>query len=380
MEVSCDDDFHGRAAVPSGASTGSHEALELRDCEPKLFGGQGVLKAITNIHERIAPALIGQDPSAQSQIDAIMCQLDSTANKQALGANAILGVSMAVARLAAEQRGLPLYRYLGGVYTPRLPVPMINVINGGAHATNRLDFQEFMLVPHNAKTFSEALRWGSEIFHKLKKILAQRGMATGVGDEGGFAPDLESSEQALNLLMEAMTQAGFQPGQDVSLALDVAATELWDSSGNVYVLAGENKRLDRSEFCNYLLDLTERFPIISIEDGFAENDWEGFTELTRRSPSHVQVVGDDLFVTSVPRVLDGINKQAANAVLIKLNQIGTVSETLATVDVAMRHGLGVIISHRSGETEDTFIADLAVATRAGQIKTGSLSRSERRMV
>ena len=367
----------GRAAVPSGASTGEREALELRDGDPARYNGKGVLQAVENVVEKIAPVVVGFDCTDQVGIDQQMLELDGTANKGKLGANAMLGVSLAVARAGAEALGLPLYRYLGGVGARRLPVPLMNILNGGSHADNNVDVQEFMVVPHGFSAFDEALRAGTEVFHALKSVLKGRGLNTAVGDEGGFAPNLESNEAALVALMDAIDKAGYKPGEQISIALDAAASEFYDKEKGRYVLAGEGRELTSSELCGYWAQLSEKYPIISLEDGMDENDWDGFVALRKRIGDRVQLVGDDLFVTNVTCIRDGIAKGAANSVLIKVNQIGTLTETLAAVEMAHRAGWTSVISHRSGETEDTFIADLAVATGAGQIKTGSASRSDR---
>lgn len=366
----------GRAAVPSGASTGAHEAVELRDeDDPDRYGGKGVLRAVDNVNEVIANELAGMDATDQLEIDDAMMQLDGTKNKGKLGANAILGVSMAVAKAAANAVNQPLYRYLGGVSARILPVPMMNILNGGAHADNSVDIQEFMVMPVGAATFSEALRTGAEIFHQLKKVLKRRGLNTGVGDEGGFAPMVKSADEALEVIMEAINQAGYSAGGDVMLALDVASTEFYKNGQ--YHFAGEGATRSSAQMVDYLADLCDRYPIMSIEDGMAEDDWEGWKMLTGRLGSKVQLVGDDLFVTNPERLARGISEKTANAILIKVNQIGSLTETLSTIEMAKRAGYGVIVSHRSGETEDTTLADLAVATNAGQIKTGSASRSDR---
>ncbi len=366
----------GRAIVPSGASTGEHEALELRDGDPDRYLGKGVLKAIENIHEKIAPEILGEDVTQQALIDQVMCELDGTPNKSALGANAILGVSLAAAHAAAEMLGLPLYRYLGGVGARTLPVPMMNVLNGGSHADNNVDIQEFMLVPVGAQTFAEALRMGAEVFHNLKKVLKGHGFVTAVGDEGGFAPSLKSSGQALDVIIEAIEKAGYEPGQQVALALDVAASELY-ASGNYVLKAEEQTEFSAEDMIRFYERLLEKYPIVSIEDGLAEDDWGGWKKLTERLGHRVMLVGDDLFVTSTERLQRGIADGICNSILIKLNQIGSVTETLETMNLATRHGYTNVVSHRSGETEDTTIADLAVAMNTGFIKTGSLSRSER---
>ncbi len=366
-----------QAMVPSGASTGENEALELRDGGTR-YQGKGVLQAVKNIHEVIAPALRGRNPGEQGLIDQILCELDGTPNKGRLGANAILAVSMAVARAGAAVAGVPLYRYLGGAGAATLPMPMLNIINGGAHATNNLDIQEFMIMPVGGATFAEALRLAAEVFQTLKKVLASRNLSAGVGDEGGFAPDLPSHGAALDLIMEAIERAGYQPGTDVVLALDPAASEFYDKASGVYIFKkSDGSRRDAASLTNYYRNLKARYPIVSIEDGLAEGDWDGWVHLTANLGDQLQLVGDDLFVTNVKFLRHGIQVGAANAILIKLNQIGTVTETLDAIALARRHGYRAIISHRSGETEDTFIADLAVATGVGQIKTGSVSRSER---
>jgi enolase len=367
----------GRAAVPSGASTGEHEALELRDGDPKRYQKKGVLKAVQNVQKMLAPKLAGLDAFDQANLDATMLAIDGTENKGKVGANAILGVSMAAARAAAAEAGLPLYRYLGGPTARVLPVPMMNIINGGAHADNILDFQEFMIVPLGRPSFREALRAGTEVFHTLKKLLKDRGASTGVGDEGGFAPDLGGAEDTLGVVCEAITKAGYKVGKDVALALDVSSSELFDPKTKKYNLEGEKKVLDDKGMVAFYRMRCTDFPFVSIEDGMAENDWDGWALLTKELGNKVQLVGDDLFVTNVERILMGIEKGTANSVLIKVNQIGSLTETLDSVSLAQRTGWTTVISHRSGETEDAFIADLAVATSAGQIKTGSLARSER---
>jgi enolase len=376
-EVHLQSGLCGMAAVPSGASTGEHEALELRDGDPKRYLGKGVLKAVDNVTSMLAPQVVGRDAFDQAGLDEAMIKIDGTPNKGKAGANAILGVSMAAARAAAAEAGLPLYRYLGGPTARVLPVPLMNIVNGGAHADNSLDFQEFMIVPQGAPSFREALRAGTEVFHTLKKLLHDRKASTGVGDEGGFAPDLPGAEAALSVISDAITKAGYQPGKDVALALDVAASELFDAKTKSYTLEGENKDLDAMGMVALYRKLCADFPIVSIEDGMAEDDWDGWVMLTRELGSSVQLVGDDLFVTNVERIKTGIAKGASNSVLIKVNQIGSLTETLDAVELAQRTGWTTVISHRSGETEDAFIADLAVATGSGQIKTGSLARSER---
>lgn len=365
----------GRAAVPSGASTGEYEACELRDGDKKRFLGKGVLNAVKNVKNIISPKLVGMDVFNQLEIDEAMIKLDGTENKSNLGANAILGVSLACAKAAAELSAMPLYRYLGGTFTPRLPVPLMNILNGGAHADNTVDFQEFMVVPLGATSFREGLRWGTEVFHSLKKVLHDRKMNTAVGDEGGFAPNLKSNREALDMVMTAIEAAGFKAGKDIAIALDVAASSFYKNGK--YELEGEGKTLDRDQMVGVLTEMARSYPIVSIEDGLDENDWEGFIALTKALGDRVQIVGDDLFVTNYKKLTEGIKKRAANSILVKLNQIGTLSETLKTVSVATQAGFTSIISHRSGETEDTTIADLAVATGCGQIKTGSASRTDR---
>ncbi len=371
-EVFLECGISGKAMVPSGASTGAHEAHELRD-GGHIYMGKGVLNALDKIHETISPALCGLSALDQKGIDNLMIEMDGTVNKSKLGANSILAVSLATARAASEALELPLYRYLGDPLSSLLPVPLMNVINGGAHAPNNLDFQEFMLVPHGTKTFSESLRVGTEIFHSLKQLLEIKGLSTAVGDEGGFAPSINSSEEAGDLLIESIQKAGFTPGKDVSLALDVASTEFFENGIYKY----EGKNLDSDGMIDYLSKLVSNYPIVSIEDGLAEDDWEGWANLNRELGKKVQLVGDDLFVTNTERLRRGIEGNCANSILIKVNQIGTLTETLEAIDLAKRFGYTSIISHRSGETEDTTIADLSVATKSGQIKTGSLSRSER---
>jgi enolase len=366
----------GRAAVPSGASTGEHEAVELRDGDTKRYLGKGVVEAARNVNEVIGPRLEGMDAADQIAIDAEMMELDGTPNKSKLGANAILAVSLAVARAAAEETGLPLYRYLGGPMARVLPVPMMNILNGGAHASNNVDAQEFMIVPIGADTFGEALRMGVEVFHALKKVLSKKGLSTAVGDEGGFAPTLPSNEAALDAVMQAIDAAGYKPGQDLAIALDVAASELYQDGEYVFK-KGDGSRRSAEQMVDLYQGWIDRYPIVSIEDGLAEDDWAGWSALTERLHDRVQLVGDDLFVTNVDRLGRGIEEGVANAVLVKVNQIGTLTETLQCIELAKGSSYGVIISHRSGETEDTFIADLAVATGAGQIKTGSASRTDR---
>jgi enolase len=376
-ELLLDNGIRTQAMVPSGASTGENEALELRDGGPRYLG-KGVLQAVKNIQEVIAPKLKGRNPLNQAGLDRLLCDLDGTPNKSRLGANAILAVSMAVARAGAAASGQPLYRYLGGTGATLLPMPMLNIINGGAHAGNNLDIQEFMIMPVGGPTFAEALRLAAEVFQTLKKVLSAKKLATGVGDEGGFAPDLPSHEAALDLIVEAIGKAGYRPGQDVVLALDPAASEFFERATGDYVFKkGDGSRRSAAALTNYYRGLADRYPIVSIEDGLDENDWDGWVHLTRELGRRLQLVGDDVFVTNVQYLQKGIELGAANAILIKLNQIGTVSETLDAINLARRHAYRAVISHRSGETEDTFIADLAVATGVGQIKTGSVSRSER---
>jgi enolase len=368
----------GRAAVPSGASTGEHEAWELRDGNKSRYGGKGVKKAVANVNQKIAPALKGWDALDQAKIDSKLIELDGTPNKNNLGANALLGVSLAVAHAAADAENLPLFRYLGGPEARVLPVPMMNILNGGAHSDAPIDFQEFMIMPRNAPSFSEALRYGAEVFHALKSVLKDRGLSTAVGDEGGFAPHLSSAQDALESISTAIEKAGYKPGEQIFLALDAAASEFYDSKNNVYIFKksdGSKKTAD--ELIDYYSELCARFPIISIEDGCAENDWAGWKNLTVKLGKKIQLVGDDLFVTNVKFLQKGIAEHVANSILIKVNQIGTLTETLATIDLAKKNHYTTVISHRSGETEDATIADIAVATNAGQIKTGSLSRSDR---
>ena len=365
----------GRAAVPSGASTGTREALELRDKRSKRYAGKGVATAVGNVMSRIAPAICGLDAAEQNALDRRMIELDGTAAKSKLGANAILGVSMAAARAAAAAYGLPLYRYIGGMTARTLPIPMMNIINGGVHAANTLDFQEFMIVPFGAETFTQAVQMGAETFHCLKAILKKSGLNTAVGDEGGFAPDLRSNEAAIAHIMDAIRAAGYRPGKDIGIGMDVAASEFYE--GGHYVLKSEKKRLSSGQMIELLEGLVERYPIISIEDGLAEGDWKGWKTLTDRLGGSVQVVGDDIFVTNPGIFRKGIEQGVGNSILIKLNQIGTVTETLETIELARSAGYTTVMSHRSGETEDSFIADLAVGVGAGQIKTGSMSRSDR---
>jgi enolase len=366
----------GRAAVPSGASTGEHEAVELRDGDSNRYGGKGVLRAVQNVNDIIGPKLRGMNVLAQKEIDRVLIELDGTPNKSNLGANAILAVSLAAARAAANLNKLPLYRYLGGSAANTLPVPMMNIINGGAHADNNVDFQEFMIVPTGAEKFSEALRMGAEIFHTLKSVLKQKGYATSVGDEGGFAPNLRSNEEAIETIIEAISLAGYRAGENVFLALDPAASEFYDNGAYVFKKS-DGRRLSSDQMVSFWQDWADRYPIISIEDGMAENDWDGWKALTDAIGGRVQLVGDDLFVTNTRFLQKGIDLGVANSILIKVNQIGTLTETLDCIELAKTNNRTSIISHRSGETEDAFIADLAVATNAGQIKTGSLSRSDR---
>ncbi len=375
VEVVLADGSWGRAAVPSGASTGAHEALELRDEDPDRYGGKGVLKAVQNVNELIADELFGWDATDQMGIDARLLELDGTPNKERLGANAILGVSLAVAHAAANALRLPLYRYIGGVYAHVLPVPLMNILNGGKHAVDGPDLQEFMIAPVGAPTFAEALRWGSEVYHALKAVLKKRGYATGVGDEGGFAPSLKTNEEAIEVILEAIGKAGYQPGEQIFLALDPAASEFYEDGR--YVLKKEGRTLTGAEMVDFYAAWVEKYPIISIEDGLAEDDWESWALMTRRLGDRIQIVGDDLLVTNVERIRRAIREGSCNALLCKVNQIGTLTEAIAAVQMAQRAGWGVIVSHRSGETEDATIADLAVALNVGQIKTGAPCRSER---
>jgi len=377
VEVILDGGIIGRAAVPSGASTGEYEAIELRDLDPKRYLGKGVQKAVKNVREVIGPELVGLDALDQAYVDATMRQLDGTQNKELLGANAILGVSLACAKAVAETFGIPLYRYLGGVHARTLPVPLMNVINGGSHADNALDIQEFMIAPVGAQSFAEALRMGAEVFHHLKKVLRAEKLTTAVGDEGGFAPNVGSSDQAFDMIIKAITDAGYEAGRDIVLALDCAASEYYDAEAGIYRLQGENLELDAAGLIDYYKSLCDKYPLFSIEDPMDENDWEGWQSITAQLGTTHHLVGDDLFVTNTQRLARGIDEASANAILVKLNQIGSLTETFETIDLAHRHAFRTIISHRSGETEDTFIADLAVAANSGMIKTGSLSRSER---
>jgi len=376
VTVGLDDGIRGSAAVPSGASTGENEAVELRDGDTKRYGGKGVLKAVANVGHVIAPKLVGCDPTRQAEVDRLMIELDGTPNKAKLGANAILGVSMAVARAAAQVCRLPLYQYLGGCGATRLPVPMMNILNGGKHADNSVDFQEFMVMPIGAPTFAEALRYGAETFHALKSILSKKSYATAVGDEGGFAPNLKSNEEACEVIVEAIQAARYVPGRDVAIALDPAASSFFDKGAYSLSKSGGGTKTS-TEMTGIYRDWIERFPIVSIEDGLAEDDWQGFSEQTRAVGDRVQIVGDDLYVTNTRFISRGIAERSTNAVLIKLNQIGTVTETMEAISLCRKAGWGFVISHRSGETEDTFLADFAVAMGGGQIKTGSACRSER---
>src|SRR5438132_3488145 len=378
VDVRLEDGALGRAAVPSGASTGEHEAWELRDGDKSRFGSKGVRKAVTNVNNKIAPVLKGWDAREQAKIDNKLIELDGTPNKKNLGANALLGVSLAVAHAAAAEENLPLFRYLGGNKARVLPVPMMNILNGGAHSDAPIDFQEFMIVPRGAPSFSEALRYGAEVFHALKSVLKERHLSTAIGDEGGFAPQLDSAEDAIDSISTAVNKAGYKLGEQIFIALDPAASEFYDSRNNLYVFKKSNgSKRTAEELVSYYADLCARFPIISIEDGCAENDWDGWKKLTEILGDKIQLVGDDLFVTNVEFLRRGIAEHVANSILIKVNQIGTLTETLATIDLAKTNGYATVISHRSGETEDTSIADIAVGTNAGQIKTGSVSRSDR---
>ncbi len=376
VDVTTDSGTVGRAAVPSGASTGVHEAVELRDNDPKMYQGKGVSKAVDNVNSKIAEELIGFSVYEQALIDKIMCELDGTPNKGNLGANAILGVSLAAARAAAQELGQPLYRYVGGVGAHTLPVPMMNILNGGSHADNKIDFQEFMVMPVGASSFTEALRWGTDIFHTLKSVLKKKGLSTNVGDEGGFAPDIQSNEEAIQLVLQAVEQAGYKPGEQVMIALDPAASEFYED-GHYHFKKSTGEKLTSDQMVSYWADWVNKYPIVSLEDGLAEDDWSGWQNLTKQLGQKVQLVGDDLFVTNVERIQKGIDEHVANAILIKVNQIGTLTETIAAVNLGRRNSYKSIMSHRSGETEDSTIADLAVALNTGQIKTGSASRSDR---
>lgn len=368
----------GRAAVPSGASTGTHEAVELRDGDKKKFLGKGVLKAVNNVNTKIASEIVGFDVFEQNLIDKVMIELDATPNKGKLGANAILGVSLAIAKAAAAEAGMPLYRYIGGVSANTLPVPMMNILNGGSHADNSIDFQEFMVMPVKADTFSEALRMGTEVFHTLKKVLHDKGLSTNVGDEGGFAPNITSNEEAIEVVLSAIEKAGYKPGSDIYIAMDAASSEFYDAKTKTYVFKkSSGKKLKPAEMVEYWAAWAKKYPIISIEDGMAEDDWDGWKKLTEKIGSKVQLVGDDLFVTNVTRLQEGIDKGIANSILVKVNQIGSLTETIDAVNLAKRNSYKSVMSHRSGETEDSTIADLAVALNTGQIKTGSASRSDR---
>lgn len=378
VDVTTEDGHFGRAAVPSGASTGKHEAVELRDNDKSVYMGKGVLQAVNNVNDIIAEELIGWEVTDQAGIDKMLIQLDGTPNKAKLGANATLAVSMAVAKAAAEESNQPLYRYLGGVNAFTLPIPLMNIINGGAHADNKIDFQEFMIVPVGAPSFSEGLRWGVEIFHHLKSVLKKKGYSTNVGDEGGFAPEIQSNEEAIETVLEAIKAAGYEPGTQVAIALDAASSEMYDDATKSYKFyKSSQKVISSDEMVAYWTEWVNKYPIVSIEDGMAEDDWEGWKKLTESVGSRVQLVGDDLFVTNVLRLKEGIDKGIANSILVKVNQIGTVTETIDAVNMAHKAGYTSIMSHRSGETEDTTIADLAVALNCGQIKTGSASRTDR---
>ncbi len=376
VEVGLSEGGWGQAAVPSGASTGKFEALELRDGDPKRYSGKGVTKAVEHVNKIIAPAISGMDPFDQPLIDQTIIELDSTPNKGKLGANALLGVSLAVARAAADSLGMPLYRYIGGTNACRLPMPLMNILNGGKHALNNLDLQEFMIVPKGGETFREALRIGSEVFHALAKVLSDKGLSTGVGDEGGFAPDLKSNDQGIEMIIQGIERAGYRPGEDVVLAIDAAASSFYQDGNYIFSMSDQSVR-NSEKMIEFYTDWVNRYPIFSIEDGLDESDWAGWKALTRQLGDQIQIIGDDLFVTNPERIDRGIKERSANAVLIKLNQIGTLTETLQAIEMTHRAGWRTIISHRSGETEDSFIADLSVAAGSGQIKTGSLSRSER---
>lgn len=378
VEVTTEDGYFGRAAVPSGASTGKHEAVELRDNDKSQYLGKGVNKAVSNVIEEIADELIGLDATEQVYIDKLLIELDGTENKSKLGANAILGVSLAVAKAAAEACGQPLYRYIGGVNAATLPVPMMNILNGGSHADNSIDFQEFMIMPIGAPTFSEALRWGAEVFHNLKSVLKKNGYSTNVGDEGGFAPNIKSNEEAIEIVLKSIEVAGYRPGEDIVIAMDAAASEFYNEEEKVYHFhKSSGDKLTSSEMVSYWKSWVDKYPIVSIEDGLAEDDWDTWVEMTKVLGSRLQIVGDDFFVTNTKRLREGIARNAANSILIKVNQIGTLTETIQAVDLATRNAYTSVMSHRSGETEDTTIADLAVALNTGQIKTGSMSRSDR---
>ena len=375
VDVYLEDGTLGRASVPSGASTGANEAVELRDGNKKVYGGKGVLKAVENVNERIAPELIDLDATEQVAIDDLMIHLDGTDNKGNLGANAILGVSLAVAKAAARSLGLPLYRYIGGTSARQLPVPMMNIMNGGKHADSNVDMQEFMAMPVGATSFAEALQWGTDVYHALKGVLQARGLATSVGDEGGFAPNLPSNEEAIRVILEAINKAGYKPGEQIMIAMDPAASEFYDNG--MYVLKGEGRTLSGDQMVDYYADLVDKYPIISLEDGLAEDDWATWRKLTERIGHKVQLVGDDLFVTNTKFLQRGIDTHTANSILVKVNQIGTLTETLAAIELAKEAGYTAVVSHRSGETEDATIADIVVATNAGQIKTGAPARTDR---
>lgn len=378
VDVITESGAFGRAAVPSGASTGSHEAVELRDGDKKIYVGKGVLKAVDNVNSRIAEEVVGFSVYDQALIDKVMLELDGSSNKGNLGANAILGTSLAIAKAAAMEAGLPLYRYIGGVNAYTLPVPMMNILNGGSHADNKIDFQEFMVMPVKADTFSESLRMGTEVFHTLKKVLHDKGLSTNVGDEGGFAPNIASNEEAIELVLQAIEKAGFKPGEDIFIAMDAASSEFYDAASNSYIFKkSDGKKLTSGEMVDYWASWAAKYPIISIEDGMAEDDWNGWKGLTDKIGKKVQLVGDDLFVTNVTRLQEGIDKGVANSILVKVNQIGSLTETINAVNLAHRNAYKSVMSHRSGETEDSTIADLAVALNTGQIKTGSASRSDR---
>ena len=377
VEVLLDDGTEGRAIVPSGASTGVHEAVELRDGDKGRYLGKGTLTAVNNVNEIIADEVVGLDPFDQPGLDKVLIELDGTPNKGKLGANAILGVSLAVARAAAQSIGLPLFQYLGGVNAKVLPVPMMNILNGGSHADNTVDIQEFMIMPVGASCFREALRMGAETFHNLKKILKDRGLNTNVGDEGGYAPDLKTNEEAIQVIIEAIKQAGYEPGKDICIALDCAASEFYDEEKNVYDWKGEGRVMTAAELCAFYEDICSKYPVLSIEDGMAEDDWDGWKLLNEKIGDRVQLVGDDLFVTNTERLKRGIEEKAANSILIKVNQIGSLTETLDAIEMAKKAGFTAVVSHRSGETEDTTIADLVVGVNAGLIKTGSASRTDR---
>lgn len=377
VDVVTENGFVGRAAVPSGASTGKYEAVELRDGDSAVYLGKGVLKAVNNVNNALAPELIGIDVFEQNTIDRLMNEIDGTSNKAKIGANAILGVSLAAAKAAAQESAQPLYRYIGGVNANTLPIPMMNILNGGEHADNKIDFQEFMVMPVGASTFSESLRWGVEIFHHLKNVLKEKGYSTNVGDEGGFAPNIGSNEEAIETVLAAIEKAGFTPGQEVYIAMDAAASEFYNAESGLYTFKSDGRQFTSEELVSYWVDWTKKYPIISIEDGLDEDDWSAWASLTRQIGDKVQLVGDDLFVTNVERLSTGIEKDIANSILIKVNQIGSLTETINSVSLAQNNGYTTVMSHRSGETEDYTIADLAVALNCGQIKTGSASRSDR---